>query len=198
MWTEYFGPGERLYRPAVIFCGTGNRISAVKNAAWHPEVDVYFAPSLLDRSIFIVLSPFPVLLLHDESLLFLTCSACWLPTRKLLYTVVNPARGLLNREGACHYLTNRFQMKAPVAPSRSLREAFKRAPRSLRGACLREGFAEPPRRHHEPFAEVAHTEGSTKTPWRVHEASSKGPWMMNCMFLLDHDCNRVWSILYCF
>ena len=75
--------------------------------------------------------------------------------------------------GACHYLTNRFQMKAPVAPSRS-----------LRGAGLREGFAEPPRRHHEPFAEVyepfaevAHTEGSTKTPWRVHEASSKGPWM---------------------
>ena len=109
-----------------------------------------------------------------------------------------------NDLGACHYLTNRFQMKAPVAPSRSLREAFKRAPRSLRGACLREGFAEPPRRHHEPFAEVyepfaevAHTEGSTKTPWRVHEASSKGPWM-NCMFLLDHDCNRVWSILYCF
>ena len=96
-------------------------------------------------------------------------------------------------QGACHYLTNRFQMKAPVAPSRS-----------LRGACLRKRFAEPPRRHHEPFAEVyepfaevAHTEGSTKTPWRVHEASSKGPWM-NCMFLLDHDCNRVWSILYCF
>ena len=91
--------------------------------------------------------------------------------------------------GACHYLTNRFQMNAPVAPSRS-----------LRGAGLREGFAEPPRRHHEPFAEVyepfaevAHTEGSTKTPWRVREASSKGPWM-NCMFLLDHDCNRVWSI----
>ena len=106
--------------------------------------------------------------------------------------------------GACHYLTNRFQMKAPVAPSRSLREAFKRAPRSLRGAGLREGFVEPPRRHHEPFAEVyepfaevAHTEGPTKTPWRVHEASSKGPWM-NCMFLLDHDCSRVWSILYCF
>ena len=101
------------------------------------------------------------------------------------------------KRGACHYLTNRFQMKAPVAPSRSLREAFKRAPRSLRGACLREGFAEPLRRHdepfaevYEPFAEVAHTVGSTKTPWRVHEASSKGPWM-NCMFLLDHDCNRV-------
>ena len=97
--------------------------------------------------------------------------------------------------GACHYLTNRFQMEAPVAPSS----------RSLRGACLREGFAEPPRRLHEPFAEVyepfaevAHTEGSTKTPWMVHEASSKGPWM-NCMFLLDHDCDhRVWSILYCF
>ena len=106
--------------------------------------------------------------------------------------------------GACHYLTNRFQMEAPVAPSRSLQEAFKRAPRSLRGACLREDFAEPPRRLlepfaevYEPFAEVAHTEDSTKTPWRVHGASSKGPWM-NCMFLLDHDCNRVWSILYCF
>ena len=26
--------------------------------------------------------------------------------------------------GACHYLTNRFQMEAPVAPSRSLQEAF--------------------------------------------------------------------------
>ena len=76
-------------------------------------------------------------------------------------------------------------------PNEGARGAFakpsRRAPRSLRGACLREGFAEPPRRHHEPFAEVyepfaevAHTEGSTKTPWRVHEASSKGPWM-NCM-----------------
>ena len=94
-------------------------------------------------------------------------------------------------QGACHYLTNRFQMEAPVAPSRS-----------LRGACLREGFAEPPRRllepfaeDYEPFAEVAHTEDSTKTPWRVHGASSKGPWM-NYMFLHDHDCNRVRSILY--
>ena len=99
--------------------------------------------------------------------------------------------------GACHYMMNRFQMKTPRAPSRSLHEAFKRAPRSLRGACLREGLAEPPRRLHEPFAEVAYTEGSTKTPWRVREASSKGPWM-NCMFLLDDDCDHVWSILYCF
>ena len=30
--------------------------------------------------------------------------------------------------GACHYLTNRFQMEAPVAPSRSLREAFAKPP----------------------------------------------------------------------
>ena len=82
-------------------------------------------------------------------------------------------------------------------PNEGARGAFARPLRSLRGACLREGFAEPPRRHHEPFAEVAHTEGSTKTPWRVHEASAKGPWM-NCMFLLDHDCNRVSSISYCF
>ena len=86
----------------------------------------------------------------------------------------------------------------------TLHEAFKRAPQSLRGACLREGFAEPPRRLHElfaevyePFAEIAYTEGSTKTPWRVHEASSKGPWM-NCMFLLDDARNRVWSTSYCF
>ena len=85
-------------------------------------------------------------------------------------------------------------------PNEGARGAFAKP----RGACLREGFAEPPGRHHEPFAEVyepfaevAHTEGSTKTPWRVHEASSKSTWM-NCMFLLDHDCNRVWSILYCF
>ena len=76
-------------------------------------------------------------------------------------------------QGACHYLTNRFQMEAPVAPSRSLREAFAKPSREFR-----EAFAEPPRRLHEPFAEVyepfaevAHTEGSTKTPWRVHEAS---------------------------
>ena len=54
-------------------------------------------------------------------------------------------------------------MKAPVAPLRSLREAFAEPPRRLH-----EPFAEV----YEPFAEVAHTEGSTKTPWRVHEASS--------------------------
>ena len=84
-------------------------------------------------------------------------------------------------------------------PNGGARGAFAKPSRGLR-----EAFAEPPRRHHEPFAEVygpfaevAHTEGSTKTPWRVHEASSKGSWM-NCMFLLDHDCNRVWPILYCF
>ena len=116
-----------------------------------------------------------------------------------------PSRSL--QEGSAkpsRRVSSRRLRAIPTEASRRLREAFKRAPRSLRGACLREGFAEPPRRHHEPFAEVyepfaevAHTEGSTKTPWRVHEASSKGP-LMNCMFLLDHDCNRVWSILYCF
>ena len=47
--------------------------------------------------------------------------------------------------GACHYLTNRFQMEAPVAPSRSLREAsvgmaeaFAKPSRSLLG-----GFSKP-------------------------------------------------------
>ena len=76
--------------------------------------------------------------------------------------------------GACHYLPNRFQMKAPVAPSRSLREAFKRAPRSLRGACLREGFAEPPRRHHEPFAEVYETLRGGCPYRRFHEDALEG------------------------
>ena len=37
-----FGPGERLYRPAVIFRGTGTRVSAVEKAAWHTGVDVYW------------------------------------------------------------------------------------------------------------------------------------------------------------
>ena len=88
--------------------------------------------------------------------------------------------------GACHYLTN----QPPFAKaSRSLQEG---------GASLLEGFAKPPRRLHEPFAEVAYTEGSKKTPWRVHEASSKGPWMNSRVFLLDDACHRVWSILYCF
>ena len=49
------------------------------------------------------------------------------------------------KTGACHYLTNHFQMKAPVAPSRSLREAFARAPRSFLEDTLREGFAKAPR-----------------------------------------------------
>ena len=37
-----FGPGEKLYRPAVIFRGTGTRVSAVEKAAWHIGVDVYW------------------------------------------------------------------------------------------------------------------------------------------------------------
>ena len=85
------------------------------------------------------------------------------------------------------------------------RSTFKKPSRGLREAFAERVFEKPPRRLlepfaevYEPFAEVAHTEDSTKTPWRVHGASSKGPWMNYCMFLLDHDCNRVWSILYCF
>ena len=36
---------------------------------------------------------------QGEKMLFLTFSVYWLPTRrKLLYTVANPARGLLNRD----------------------------------------------------------------------------------------------------
>ena len=54
------------------------------------------------------------------------------------------------------------------------------------------------RRLREPFVEVPCTEGSTKAPWRVHEASSKGPWRNFVGFHLNDDpCNRVGSIL-CF
>ena len=37
-----FGPGQRVYRPAVIFRGSGKRVSAVERAAWHPGVDIYW------------------------------------------------------------------------------------------------------------------------------------------------------------
>ena len=37
-----FGPGQRVYRPAVIFRGSGIRVSAVERAAWHPGVDIYW------------------------------------------------------------------------------------------------------------------------------------------------------------
>ena len=66
------------------------------------------------------------------------------------------------------------------------------------GACHRGEFVETVRRLREPFVEVpCTTEGSTKTPWRVHEASSKGPWRNFVGFLHDDACNRVESIL-CF
>ena len=56
----------------------------------------------------------------------------------------------------------------------------------------------PVRRLREPFVEVLCTEGSTKkAPWRVHEASSKGPWRNFVGLRHDDACNRVGSIL-CF
>ena len=56
----------------------------------------------------------------------------------------------------------------------------------------------PVRRLREPFVEVLCTEGSTKkAPWRVDEASSKGPWRNFVGLLHDDACNRVGSIL-CF
>ena len=47
------------------------------------------------------------------------------------------------KRGACHYLTNRFQMEAPVAPSRSLQEA---------SVGMAEAFAKPSRRLLEAFS----------------------------------------------
>ena len=55
----------------------------------------------------------------------------------------------------------------------------------------------PVRRLREPFVEVPCTEGSTKAPWRVHKASSKGPWRNFVGLFNDDACNRVGSIL-CF
>ena len=37
-----FGRGERVYKPAVIFRGTGKRINAVEKATWHKGVEVYW------------------------------------------------------------------------------------------------------------------------------------------------------------
>ena len=49
----------------------------------------------------------------------------WLKPSRSLQRPRRPHEALVKATplGACHYLTNRFQMKAPVAPLRSLREA---------------------------------------------------------------------------
>ena len=47
--------------------------------------------------------------------------------------------------GDCHYLTNRFQMKAPVAPSRSLQEGSAKPSRSVSSRRLRGASKAPPR-----------------------------------------------------
>ena len=54
------------------------------------------------------------------------------------------------------------------------------------------------RRLREPFVEVPCTEGSTKAPWRVHEAFLKGPLRNFVGFLHNDACNRVGSILCLF
>ena len=78
--------------------------------------------------------------------------------------------------GACHYLTNRFQMEAPVAPSRSLREAsvgmaeaFAKPSRSLLRSLQR------PRRLHEALVKTSRTPrgGATASPLR--ECFMKAP-----------------------
>ena len=67
--------------------------------------------------------------------------------------------------GACHCLTNRFQMEAPVAPSRRLQrprrlhEALVKTSRTLRGGAtaspLRERFMKAPGGLHEAFAKTS-------------------------------------------
>ena len=85
--------------------------------------------------------------------------------------------------GACHYLTNRFQMKAPVAPSRSLQEGSMKPPwvwlKPSRS--LREGFSKAsrrlqrPRRLHEALVKTSRTlrGGATASPLR--ECFMKAP-----------------------
>ena len=94
--------------------------------------------------------------------------------------------------GACHYLTNRFQMEAPVVPSRSLREAsvgmaeaFAKPSRSLLGgfskpsapatssSSAREDVANPSRRRHgEPIAGMLH-EGTVRASRSLREDFAK-------------------------
>ena len=50
-------------------------------------------------------------------------------------------------------------------------------------------FVKPARRLRESFVEVSFTEGSTKAPWRVHEASSKGTWRNFARSLYDDTVN---------
>ena len=79
--------------------------------------------------------------------------------------------------GACHYLTNRFQMEAPVAPSRSLREASVGMAEAFsarevfmkRSWRRREPFAEAPGRAHCVNASWRHREGFTKPSRRLRE-----------------------------
>ena len=70
--------------------------------------------------------------------------------------------------GACHYLTNRFQMEAPVAPSRSLQEGSAKPSRSLQGATTNPSrrFTNPSRRLHIPKAPRRRLGGFTRRPPR--------------------------------
>ena len=54
--------------------------------------------------------------------IFRSCFSCHMTSGRPGSSEV-PRNPLTRWEGACHYLTNRFQMEAPVAPSRSLQEA---------------------------------------------------------------------------
>ena len=88
---------------------------------------------------------------------------------------------LIRNVGACHYLTNRFQMEAPVAPSRSLREASvdmaeafaKPSAPATSSWSAREDVANPSRRRHgEPIAWMLH-EGTVRAPRSLREDFAK-------------------------
>ena len=107
------------------------------------------------------------------------------PVKMVFVGVPGLSRNLMStrKAGACHYLTNLFQMKAPVAPSRSLQEGSMKPPWVwlTPSRSLREAFSKPsrslqrPRRLHEALVKTSRTlrGGATASPLR--ECFMKAP-----------------------
>ena len=98
--------------------------------------------------------------------LFLSC----LNSIRFLRRFIDPYSSCYNVGGLSLFDESATLREGFTEPSRGLREAFAERVLEKASRSLYEPFAE----FYEPFA-TAYTEGSTKTPWRVHEAFSKGP-----------------------
>ena len=175
-------------------------VHGVLSCCSNPNRPLHFGLSASYRStniIYVVPSMGPLISFRFRS--HIGCLSIWLFLSCLNYIrflrrFIDPYFSCYNVGGLSLFDESATLREGFTKPSRGLREAFAERVLEKASRSLHEPFAE----SYEPFA-IAYTEGSTKTPWRVHEASSKGPWM-NCMFLLlDDACNRVWSLLlYCF